>query len=943
MNLLGNCTFVLLMFVFWSFAGFAQSGKSEKEKPKAPEVGKSVKEQKVKKEDENKAGENKADDKKTEKGVGENKSDGSNKAGEKKAESKVNGNDKAGKKSDKKKTEKKTDDKKAGESKTGDKKMGSSNQSTSTSTSSKEDNIETLEVTGSYIRRSDIEGPSPVLVIDKEQIERSGFNSISDFLERHTTVLPFGDNGLRGLGSTRTLILINGQRAPGHGSLYGSMGGVFGPGEVSLDIIPLAAVDRVEVLTDGASAIYGSDALGGVINVITRKDFDGMSVVAKTDITDYKGSDVLRTSLAYGKTFNKGHFLTSLQYMHRTDLRYSNIKRLENFYDSAVRSPNYHQNYEEKNSRVKPYPGAKCDRIDSGNRCENHVTDQFGYPAAHGIDWVTDTEYEVFNDVKLYSTLYLGYGISPHERPPTFFRTPVVDGRPAFGGIDLENPPGNITSVIGGGPVRMYGQIDEMPNRKFIDKNIASGLILGLKGDLGITDWVWDITTNNQFDYTQSTYENLGIYKKVKQALTDGTYNPFGSPRETQGFSYNGNTSNRSQVNWFEAKTRGSLGSLFNFDLASAFGVSFAHFEYSERGDPRAVNQELMTLTGVVADGQRQLYAAFAELSALYENIEIQLALRGDMYSDFGSTINPKLAARYQPFNMIGFRTSFGTGFQAPLLQDTYGPKLIAFSWLVDQKRCNEGKECQLDLYSTRTGGNLNLKEETSMNFNFGVVFDPIKNLNFSVDYWNVVVEDTIDSDIRGILRIEAIDPSAPERYGSKVNRNRGTGVIESVEAFKQNLGKEEAHGLDFNGSFKMVDPFFKGSLSLGLLATYMFHYYTSFYEELGREQVLGQYGKPRWRSVSNISYGLGPFSGSLTARSFAKVETYARGQGHIPSHTQFDLSFGWDPSWGGIFQLGAINAFNNPPEYDYTHPFFVNNDLYNGERTWFFSYRQDF
>ncbi len=810
--------------------------------------------------------------------------------------------------------------------------MGDSSK-TDSSRSAPADGVETLEVTGSYIRRSDIEGPSPIVIIDREKIEKSGFNSVGAVLNRHTTISPFGSGGgLKGLGSSRTLILINGQRAPGAGTSYR------GGGTVNVNTIPVAAVERIEILKDGASATYGSDALGGVINIITRKDLDGMAVTGKYDMTDYKGGDTLRTSVAYGDSNSKGNFLTSLQYIHGTRLRYSDIKRVEFLADDYTSSLNYKNSSTE--GKTTPAPG--CERFDRKGRCEDHVTSQYFSGPSHSLDWVTNGEYKVFGDLKLYSTLYLGYGSSRSQNIPATFETITPAG--SFPGMRIAQAPPQMASSIGSGPATIYGRIKEMPGRSNEEENLAVGLIVGLKGYLGSTNWIWDVSVNNQFDYNRGSRKNFALFAPVEEAVTNGTYNPFGSARNTQGFAYNSTGNHRSQVNWLEAKANGDLGSLFGFSWASAVGASVAHFEYSEKEDPRVVNLEVMGIRGTISSAQRQLYAVFGELSGLYRNIEVQLALRGDMYSDFGSTVNPKLAVMYQPLSWMTLRTSFGTGFQAPLLQDVYGPRLQGYVDVTDQRGCNEGKidPCENNYYLATQGSNPNLKEETSWSFNVGTVIELMKNLNFSVDYWNVVVNDTIGSDPQGVLQLEALDPSTPQRYGAAVNRDKEN-AIESLEVYLQNLGKEEAHGIDFQGSFKMVDPIFKGTLSLSSELSYMFYYYESFYQELGREQVLGQYHKPRWKNVSNLSYELGSFRGQLTSRIFPKMEKKARKQGHIPGHPQFDITLGYTAPWGGRFQLGAINAFNDPPNYDYTSGSRVNTTLYSAERTWFTAYRQDF
>ncbi len=875
MNLSRSWVFVLLMFVFWSFTGFAQSGEPEKEKPKTPDVKESVK----------------------------------------------NVNDK------------KADDKKTG-SKT--------NQSTSTPSN---DNVETLEVTGSYIRRSDIEGPSPIVVFDREQIENSGFDSVGSFLSRHTAVLPFGsgyegEGGIRGLGSVRTLVLVNGQRVPGNADSYA----IEGASVASTSIIPLAAVERVEILKDGASATYGSDALGGVINIITRKNWDGMAVLAKLNVTDYKGGDSLRTSMAYGKTSSRGNFLTSFQYAHGTKARRSDLERIAYFTDIR---PMFSTNYQIKGEdKVRPGPGCNrfyngpplSDKVDWQGACLDHLDSQYVDGPYHGFNWVTDAEYEVFDDIKLYSTLYVGYETLKRKRYESFLSPP-------FKGKAL--PSWKAPGLSPGTELTLFHRLTELPDREEDENFLSTGLIVGAKGYL-FNDWIWDVTVNNQLNRGENPQYNTALIAPVTEALKNGTYNPFGDPsqNDTEGFTRKANMWNRYQVNWLDMKASGSLGDFLGIDWASAFGVSAAHFEYQDERDEAVIKGEYHSFTGTRGEGERQLYAVFAEFNGVWRNVEGQLSLRYDTYSDFGSTFNPKIAFRYQALNWLTLRTSFGTGFKAPTLHEAYGSKRNYFANNeIDYRYCKDkgldGAKCVAYGFQGVHGANPNLKEETSRSFNFGMILQPLENLFFSLDYWNVTVDGAIGSDPQGILRAEAINPDAPKKYGVEVKRKKD-GTIEFLDASLQNLGKEQAHGLDFNGTFKMIDPFFKGSLILSTDFTYMFSYRKGFYEELGMEEVLGRQTTPRWKNVSSLTYSLGSYSGTFTSRSTPKVEKQNR-LGFTPDFTQFDLSTSYKAPWGGSFQLGAINVFKQQPEYDFSNRYRVYTPLYSAERTFFLAYRQDF
>ena len=899
---------LLLVLIFWSFSGFTQSGEPQ-EKPKAPKAKESVKEAKN------------MQDKKTDKKVSESKN--KSKADESQTVDTKNTDTK-----ETKTVENKTDDKKQTPSKTNHSTPSPSDNSASSPPKSKDNKVETLEVTGSYIRRSDIEGPSPILIFEREEIERSGFDSVGGFLSRHTTVFPFGGGGIRGLGPGYALVLVNGQRLPKSGSSYSTSGGT------STSLIPLAAVERIEILKDGASATYGSHALGGVINIITRKDMDGMAVVAKYNMTDYRGGDSLRTSLAYGDNFSKGNFLTSLQYTHSTKLRSSDIERVKYAGDLYNQSTNYVV------PRVGIKPGPDCKRYDKQGRCEDHVTPEIVSLPSHSLDWVNEVTYKIFDDMELYSTFYLGYAESSNRS----FSPTLGPAGLEFSAREIPQAWKNHPGI--NGPTRVWHRITELPGTEQGSQSLLGGLIVGLKGYWGSSDWVWDVTLNNQMNRSIGEYRGRVLEEPIRQALTGGTYNPFGSPRNTNGFSYDVKGWDGYQVHWLDMKTNGDLGHFFGFDWASAFGFSVAHFGYKDESDDVAAANKVIGLKGADSSGQRQLYAAFTEFSGLYDNFEVQLAFRGDFFSDFGSTLNPKLAFRYAPLNWLMLRTSWGTGFKAPSLQQAYGPQLQGFLPAVDWVRCtNTNKDgCRYRDYQATQGANPDIGPETFQNFNFGVVLEPLKNLNFSVDYWSLTLEDTIGYSVDGLLRVAAIDPTAPDRYNMTITRDpENKNEITHIKALISNIGKKTIQGLDFGGSYKIPEPFFNGTFTLSTDFTYQFHYYSEFYKELGRDQLLGRSGIPRWRNVAGLTYKLGAWRGQLTGRSFAKYEKSAR-VGFIPSHTQYDLSIMWDSPWGQ-FQLGSLNAFDSPPEYDNfeDNRARVDTSIYMGERTFFLGYRQDF
>ena len=170
------------------------------------------------------------------------------------------------------------------------------------------DVVEKISVTGSRIKRTDIESASPVTILDRAALELSGLTDIGDFLQSIPsmsgspigTTTNNGGNGsvqidLRGLGTARTLTLVNGKRTVDGGDFQ---------------TIPSTMIEQVEILKDGASAVYGADAVAGVVNIVTRKDFNGVEVTAQTsDWNDTEGAGQDSLSVIVGKTFAEGNFV----------------------------------------------------------------------------------------------------------------------------------------------------------------------------------------------------------------------------------------------------------------------------------------------------------------------------------------------------------------------------------------------------------------------------------------------------------------------------------------------------------------------------------------------------------------------------------------------------------------------------------------------------------
>lgn len=792
---------------------------------------------------------------------------------------------------------------------------------------------EKIQVVGSYIRRTDVEGPSPVIVIDRQQIENSGFNDVGTLLA-NSAVTPFGGSGssvgLQGLGSARTLVLINGQRAPASGSSYAT-------GAVSTNFVPMAAVERIEVLNDGASAIYGADALGGVVNIITRKDLDGIAVVNKYDLTGPNGGDSNRASVAYGSHTSSSSFMTSMQVQYSQGYRKSDLDYAKSLNRSYQFSTNY---YDTTNTAPGIQPGPNCTLIENGV-CNEFVSPKQVTLPSLSVDWVTDYTKDLGSDIKLYSTLIAGY-YGGKDQFPNVLNTPGETLGMAFTGAQAPGSWASLPGYTGGDGIRVYHRMDDYINTTF-DQQYYGGLILGLKGFVADSDWEWNVSANNQINIYEGKETNLATVSSTKQAIISGAYDPFDpTKRDTSGLGIDALNRNHMNVNWFQGVANGSLGRFLGTDWSAAFGSSFAHFDYVDNRAADIINNNVMMQSGVVGHGGRELYAAFTEMSGLVGNqLEIQLAARADHYTDFGDTFNPKLALRYKPTNWVFFRTSASTGFQAPTLQDM-NAKIRGYNFEVDQVLCSQKGQCNTLTIPTYQDNNPNLKPEKSESVNIGAVVQPTKNLNFSLDWRFTKVKNTIGFNISDILRLEDVfGSSAPGNYGVNIVRDPVTNQIQRVEYQLYNVGTEQVDSLYFDANYLLKTRV--GDFNFNNSFVYMGHYYQKFYSEFGNQQVLGMFGKPRWRNNFTLGYTKNRFSVQTTFRSFADMHKRVMGPGMIVSPTQIYMIINYDWASVGTFQLGANNLFNIRPHFDNTYGSRINGDLFARTQTFYLTYRKTF
>ena len=563
---------------------------------------------------------------------------------------------------------------------------------TTTEKDAAQGNVVKIKVTGSRIRQIDMVGANPNIIYNKEDLENSGYSSAGDFL-RDTNVSHFGvsrekagssisGESFASLKGEVSLILINGMRVAEDPSVQA----------VDLNLIPMFAIKRVEVLKDGGSAIYGSDAVGGVINFITKKEFSGIEFhaqIAPTVPRPKKGGSRGDLAAVFGGGGKNGSYIGSVHL------------RLQ---DSV-------ENYERKwtNRSISPVgPYAVFNKyIDP--KC----------PAA--LKTPSGCEYNAANDstrLPQYGQLYT-YFHGDYKFKETIFYTQLIGSyknnkwsyAPIPGALKL--PAEHQMSLGAGQEGELTYRFKEAGQRDTTYHNLIGDWTLGAKGWLSPT-WDYDISLKLAHIIKNETSEGLLLKKELTEAIVSGAYDPFNpEKRDLSTAQYTAKSSNDSSLILSSADFSGESG-FGNVDLATGFQAYFKN--YDQNADEKAKEEKILSPAGGDGYGDRYVLSYYLEgIKSFSDALEIQLAGRADVYSDSiiqdsaensedsankkslsfdfknriqRATVNPKLAFRFKPHPQFLLRGSLGRAFVAPSLEALNQSRSEGHPYIFDTPAC---------------------------------------------------------------------------------------------------------------------------------------------------------------------------------------------------------------------------------------------------------------
>lgn len=646
------------------------------------------------------------------------------------------------------------------------------------------------------LRRVEAEAALPVQRISIEDLQRSGVTNAEQALQVITSggasLVSSGSvsqtNGaasfasLRSLGAQRTLVLLNGKRV---------VSNPFSSVAVDLNTLPLAAFDRIEVLSDGASSIYGTDAIAGVVNFITRKTYKGVAVSGEAQIPQEGAGEIYTASLLAGfgdlgtQRFNVygGFNYRQQESMKGTDREFSRTAFIPSHGFNALSPTTFPANYTQASTGVNTnptYPG-----------CQPPTSISTPQPPPLGLNGtICGADTQQFTTVVpnqdqwsafIRGSLALGQNHTAHAE--YFFARNELHRFIApspEGGLTMPNTspfyPGNgitpanpaLNTAL---PISVSWRTTVLGARENKGTNDTQRAVVGLEGLLADWDYQANLLWSKSEIETQfhSGYGAIAALRNGMGGLNGAPFlNPFG-PQTDAGLAFlQANTvTGTLQTGIGELQSVGAtvsrqFGNLPGGPMGLALGTELRQEEMTFVTDVARASQT--TSSGLAGnaprrEGDRDIEALALELSfPILKQLELGASVRYDNYSDFGGTTNPKVSFKFTPSNNLLVRGSYNTGFAAPTLTQLYLPNQSTFtgSRYNDPVLCPNGvvntgaggiasRDCNIQFQQLQ-GGNAALTPEESEAWTVGFVLQPLPQISFGMDFWRYEVTNNIST-----------------------------------------------------------------------------------------------------------------------------------------------------------------------------------------------------
>ncbi|WP_394393131.1 TonB-dependent receptor [Shewanella woodyi] len=658
--------------------------------------------------------------------------------------------------------------------------------------------VERIAVTGSRIQRQDMETASPVTVIGADEIRAEGFTTVDELLQAQTSmggkaVGSSTNNGadgvaqvdLRGMGSQRTLVLLNGRRMVNSGSGANS--------SVDLNSIPVAMIARVEILKDGASAVYGSDAIAGVVNIITKKDFEGFQVDVQGGMTDKSDGENGEISALYGFNTDTGNYTFGAAYSERKGVIQSDRDWTDPGNSSFIPNGSL-------GGKVKDENGNWVDRSEG----YDFTQDSFYQTPSKRYSLFANMTQELGDDIVmtgdiLYTKRKSNQQLAP--QPANIMLDVCAPGDDPMTCLELDQDmiDAGITADKNG-QVNYRKRMNDVGPRIYNQDTDTWRISAGLEGSLDInTGMNWDASYTYGNNKAKTGVEN-SINANLMADAIYADQDPWltGKPMTDQdvlnSVSYDEEADGGNEQHVFSAGLNGELFDLDAGAVAFAIGAEYRYESGYYNPDPIVVAGESTAAQQDPTDGSYNVISVFQEVSVPFtDKLTGEFALRFDDYSTFGNASTWKIGLTYEATDDLMLRTVAATGFRAPSVSELYGGNSGSYDYLVDPW----GNEKDPQILVNRTSDE-DLKPEESESYTAGLVYSPsyVDGLSLTVDYWRFKVENAITrlDTQAGIDACYGGDASACETFNIGAD-----GDLSNLTNSLTNVGFQDTSGVDFN------------------------------------------------------------------------------------------------------------------------------------------------
>ena len=797
---------------------------------------------------------------------------------------------------------------------------------------------EVITVTGSLIGRREVDSPSPISVVDKEKLSAAGLTNVGDVLQKipaqGNAINAQNNNGgdgstridLRSLGTARTLVLLNGRRVVASG--------LGADASVDFGTIPLAMIERVEVLKDGASAIYGSDAIAGVVNVITRTNMNGTEANVYTSTTQKSDGTNYDLSFVTGHSSSRGNITFSGGYQQQRavmagDRDFAALKHSYDFNCSAedqaagmcaVQSGSASGPTGRINALVKGHeltiPGCAVTGptkdpmtgkvTDPGNPyCTANGSGGFQlYKGPTATSLGDNYNFQPLNyiltpsnRVNLFSNGHYDITKNAHVFFEGQFNSRSSEQQLAEEPVDigLFGTPISATNAyndFGADIVDYRRRLVEFGPRTFKQNVSTTRLVVGLNGalpeDLGaLNNWKWETSYNyGRNESTQASHGDL-ILSHLAAALgpsftsVDGPGCGVDAKNAVPGcvpldllhpksgkitkaaidyLTFTGTQSGFNEQHTALATLSGKLVDLPNHgDISVAFGADYRFEKGGQQPDPLTATGDTTGNANAPTLGSYNTVEGFGEVSIVpfsggdfLKWVEINAAGRAYRYNTFGSGATGKVTGLIRVDKGVAVRGTYGNAFRAPNVGELFSGQGDSFPSVEDPcdevppsskgagitlsptaaKRCSEagkswggvpsGSSFASSQQRSTIGGNPKLEPERAQVGTAGIVYEPVRGLDFTLDYWHINIDNAITSLPPETILAQCYEGDQ-EQFCKQINRDANTHQISHLIDITQNVGSIKTSGLDFAAAYQYRTNF--GTLRHAVEGTYLFQH----------------------------------------------------------------------------------------------------------------------